>query len=154
MEGSYPKCDASTNYQWTKLGYSEIGNTCNASVAPIVPTCIDLQYEYQCTQAMNGKYKQLIYANGNTVGISSISDCTSTSFRYNMSIDPTTSYPGNIGEKWRACSSAPASTTPTPTNTGATPSTPVACTGNGNSFNFSNSTQTNQCVGVMPTGNR
>ena len=28
------------------------------------------------------------------------------------------------------------------------------CTGNGNSFNFSNSTQTKQCVGKMPsTGN-
>ena len=41
----------------------------------------------------------------------------------------------------------------TTTSTG-TVATPVACTGIGNSFNFSNSDQTKQCIGVMPAGNR
>lgn len=44
MQGSYPKCDASTNYKWTKLEYIEVGNTCNSPMAsniiqaPIIQT--------------------------------------------------------------------------------------------------------------------
>ena len=65
---------------------------------------------------MNGNYKQLKYANGNTENITSISDCTTTTFRY-MTTLSSTSMNGYVGAGWKACSVPPVSITTANTTT-------------------------------------
>lgn len=124
-----------SNTNTSQTGTTPTGNTgttptTTTTTTTTTPTCVDLQYEFQCTQAMNGKYKQLKFANGNTENITAISDCTSTTFSY-MTSSSATSWNGHIGAGWKACSSAPVTTTVTTQN-------PVTASATNVSINTSN----------------
>jgi len=109
---------------WNDIEIFSYKPTTTTTTTTTTPTCVDLQYEFQCTQAMNGKYKQLKFANGNTENITAISDCTSTTFSY-MTSSSATSWNGQIGAGWKACSSAPITTTTTTTQNPVTASASV-----------------------------